>query len=624
MTLVKVSIFAIDIVFFVFIAATSHALQIIGTETRDDEASMLTPEMEYDISTMMSQWSVVKELKQALVKGSFDLVLDSIAGMTEEEKATPEILSIKIAALIGKENYDEANKEVSLLMERKYVPEAAIAMIARMYLKANRAFEAMKICQTGLLKNVRSTSILYEMGKAFDTLGKTKTALVYYEKANELNDITKVINTRMLQETIAIAYCKTNEFEKAKDAFDDEASKETVSVIYLVALARHHASRGEFKEAIDAIDKALKGKKSPATVITKAHLLILAGEPQKAIDLLEDLERGYSGTLPGESTGLATFLSYLVMNHTEEALATLKAMEQSNKSIPNIQMIRASLLMAMGKKKEVTQELSQAALPFSEMATHQSLERHLGPPSLGPILGLTYFCLDQGYYKEAIKAAQVALAQAPGNIFLRLTLAEGYQRLGENTNALSEYRQIVEIMPESYALRFQLARACETAGLQEEALQYYASLSKDRPDFILAQLAHGNLLERLGEWRRARDVYETGLNYKPNAVPLLTSLGWALCHTRDFDALEKLMSTLKANNNVKPSSVWHLEGWYAYQRKNFPEAKELLTRTLGANPGEPEVCYHLGVTLQALGEHPIADNLLEQAFLFPELREKYA
>ncbi|MCK4787694.1 MAG: tetratricopeptide repeat protein [Desulfobacteraceae bacterium] len=620
---VKASIGAIIVVFLTFTGTVGHALQILETEEKEDRAFSLTPETQYDIRSMMSQWSVLNDLKEALAKGSYDLVLNEIAGMPEEEKSGPEILSIKIAALIGKRDFTEAEKEVSRLVKRSRVPERFLAMIARMYLRMNRPFEAMKICQTGLMENIRSPAILFEMGRCYDALGKTKTALIYYEKADRLDDAGKVINRRTLKETIAIAYLKLNEFEKAKDVFIDQASQGTVSVIHLIALAKYHASQGELERSINTIDKAIKGTNFQAPIITKAHFLVLAGESQKAINLLKEMKQNYSGSYPKESIELTMSLAYLVMNDTKNALASLERIERSGKGIPNIEVTRSIIFLAMGKKQLVTQELSRASIPFSEMATHQALQNHLEPPSLGPTLGLVYFCLDQGYYTQAIKISQKSLAKTPDNIFLHLTLAQSYQRLGKNTKALSEYRRISEIMPESFALRFQLARACDKAGLHQEALRYYTNLSKERPDFVVAQLAHGGLLERLGQWDRAKDVYESGLNFQPNSVRLLTSLGWTYSHTKDFDSLTGLLRTLKANNKAKPASIWHLEGWCAYQRKDFLKATELLTKALEANPGNPEICYHLGMALRSSGEHLKADNLLEQTLLFPEQREKY-
>jgi len=622
MKLVTINFFAILIVFLIFTSTTGHAITV--RETENENKIFPSPaEMQHEDISIIPQRSVLNELKKALAKGLYDMVLNTIEKMPEENKGKSEILSIKTAALIGKKNFAEAKNEISFLLKSKNVHEESIARIARMYLKMKRPFEAMKISQTGLLSNVRTPKVLFEMGRAYDTLGKTKTALIYYERANKLNETAKAINKKRLQETIAIAYLKINEFKKAKDVFIDQGIQDKAPVINLVALARYYASIGKLKKSIDIIDEAIKKKESPALLTIKAHFLVLAGEPQKAIELLKDMEQKYWGSYPKEGPELLISLAYLVMNKTKEALASLKRIQETGKTIPNVELIKSAIFFAMDKKQMVTQQLSRASIPFSEMATHPTLQRHLGPPSLGAILGLTYFCLDQGYYRQGIKTTQKALAKTPDNVFLHLTLAESYRRPGKNTKALSEYRRISEIMPESFALRFQLARACGAAGLHQEALQHYTSLSKERPDFVLSQLAHGGLLKRLGQWDRARDVYESGLNFKPDSVPLLTSLGWTLCHTKDFDALARLLRALKANSKVKLASIWHLEGWYAYQRKDFQKATELLTKTLEANPGDPETCYHLGMALYSSGQRPAADNLLEQALLFPEQREKY-
>ena len=622
------NIMLIIVIFHAFVLSSSDATPIHQSPEVDDISSEqilqneLGQALQYEDIIGPFQLKVV-ELKKNLTEGSYDLVLSKIAQLSENEVENPEILSIRIAALIGVKKLAEAKKEISRLYIHKNIPEESFTMIAQMHLKTNKHFEAMRVCQKGLEKNMRSPRLLFVAGMIHDSIGQSKTALIYFKKAAELDRTTEFINKNVLNRAIANSYLKLKDFKRAKDVFNNEEKKEPKSLIEKITFAKYYASRCEYSKAIDILDNTENKERIPIVDIIKAQIFILEREPEKAIGLLSGLEQQAPQSYSRGSAEMITSLAYLLLNDPKEALSSLAKIKRSDNKPPNLELVLAIIHLTLKDKQSAIQALRRAPMPFLEMSTHDSLQDHLEPPSLGPALGYTYFCLDQGYYRQAVEIVKYAISKAADNIFFHFLLAESYRRMEKYNLALAEFKQLKELMPESYALRFQLCKAYEEAGMRQEALKAYAELSKERPDFLLVQLAYGGLLERLEKWDIARDTYALSLNFKPDSVPLLTSLAWTLTKLQDFETLTPVLRTLKANNKTKPSSIWHLEGWGAYLRKDYPKAIELLTKAMDATPGEPELCYHLGMAYFSIGQRQEAENLLWQAFLFPKQREKY-
>jgi len=598
------------------------AVQITDMESNDllDQYSDMP---QFEIMDEENQ-TPINELKYYLHIGSYSSVLEAIANLSEEEKNKSDIISIKAAALIGKDDFALALNEYNRLKNRKDTSSQHFSIIANMLLKKKKPSAALMVCQSGLMRNIKSAKLLYQMGYAFDSLGKPRTALVYHKQAKPA-DITshELKQQTAIDRSIAVAYYKLNDFEKAKNAIKGYDIIGAKSGLSLIINAKYHASIGDYDKAISILDDAQESSKYLEAYLTKVQVLILNSKPKEAIDLLHDFELGSPQSNLMGSVEVIRSLAYLLMNRPKDSLAIVDSIKKSGNKPANIELVMATIHMALGDKPSAIQALKGAPMPFAEISTHDSLLNHMGPPALGPIFGLAYFCLDQGFYRQTEEIVKDAMAKTPNNIFLHFLLAESYRRTGKHKLALSEFKHLTRLMPESYALRFIHSKTYEEAGMPKQAINSYAKLSKDRPDFLLAQLAYGKLLERSGEWSNARLVYESSLNFNPDSIHLLTVLGWTLIQLQDFKALAPIIRKIKDKSKAKSSPFWHLEGWRAYKKKNYPKAVEDLSKALNATPGDPEICYHLGMALYSSGQKDVANNLLKQAFFFPEQKEKY-
>jgi tetratricopeptide (TPR) repeat protein len=421
---------------------------------------------------------------------------------------------------------------------------------------------------------------------------------------------------------MVVAYYKLNDFEKAKNALKSNALKDADPGMHLIINAKYHASKGNYDKAILLLDKAQKSSRYLEADLTKAQILILNSKPDEAIDLLNALDVALSHSNLSDTLKLTKALALLTDDKVKRSMDLLENVEHPEK-INNLHMLKAITYFSMNEKKKAIEELKQTILPYSELAVRPDFERNLNPPSIGPDIGLAFFCLDQKFYDQALIIAKKAAEKSQSNILLNFITAECYLQTEQFSPAIKELLKLNETFKGSYALQFYLSQAYAKAGMINEAAKTYKSLTKERPDFIMADLVYGELLSRFSKWEEAGKVYENGLNFMPDSAQLQISLGWVLAYLNKLDSLDNLLQIIEKNDKVKPVSLLHLKGWAAFKNKDFSKAEELLTKAIETAPGDPEICFHLGMTMMKSGKKDRAKNLLQQSLLFKKQRDRY-
>ena len=567
-------------------------------------------------------WSVLNNLEKALLSGSYNYVLDTIKRMEEDQKMRLEIKAIEISALIGKQEFDAAGIELDKLVNSGQVPIRSLSIIAHQYLRVNKAIEAMRVCQDGLKLDARSSSLLYEMGYAYNVIGRPKVAIEYFKAANQTNKGIAGIKKSALKDALAATYMKLKDYEKIKAIYNNTVAISNSTLTRLIAQSKYMAANGKFDKALNFINLSIQRKNVSGLFLLKTQFLIMAGKFQEALSLISDLEDDYSVDSFRDKIILLKILTYLLMDSPKKALDLVDTIKAPEK-ISNFLLVKTTINVSLGRDKEAIDLLKKSAPPFSEIAKHADIKKHLKPISLGPKYALAYLYFDQGYYLQAINIIKNTLEESPNNFFLHYILAESLYRHGDYRQAVLEFTKTAKIFPQSLALKFRLANALEKAGAEKEALSAYSAITQDRPDLIIVILAHSKMLARLSRWSDARRVLESGLNFASDSAHLISSYGWALCYEKSFKDLDNLMPILKKNADISPAALQHLQGWAAYQQNDFINAQELLNQALYQAPGVPEICFHLGMTEYKNGNQKKAENLLIQSFYFDEQKRKY-
>ncbi|MCK4966550.1 hypothetical protein KAS50_05940, partial [bacterium] len=93
--------------------------------------------------------------------------------------------------------------------------------------------------------------------------------------------------------------------------------------------------------------------------------------------------------------------------------------------------------------------------------------------------------LNLGDYKSAIEYSKPLLREASleDEVFIQMTIAEGYEGLGNYNKAISEWLKVLyygrsKLPHLSTTVRFKIAGICEKAGLLVKALEFYEEIVK--------------------------------------------------------------------------------------------------------------------------------------------------
>ena len=177
---------------------------------------------------------------------------------------------------------------------------------------------------------------------------------------------------------------------------------------------------------------------------------------------------------------------------------------------------------------------------------HQAIEYfeksiELNPAYTEALLSLSITLNDMGRYEEAKAAYQRASASVSppgehtrGSLFrgkianLHAELGGLYIALGQNEDAIQEYRKALSVATEFPDLRVRLAVALREAGRMEEGLTEVEHVLESRPGEVSALIQQGILLYLLGKKENARRAWEEALFRDP-----LNKLVQLYLHTLD-------------------------------------------------------------------------------------------
>lgn len=117
---------------------------------------------------------------------------------------------------------------------------------------------------------------------------------------------------------------------------------------------------------------------------------------------------------------------------------------------------------------------------------------------------------------DSVQALRAALAVSPDNVPLRQHLCETLVRLGNFAEAVDEYRALLPLAPARNDFKLALAEAYDQLGKQGEALVIVEDLVRRADSSAAAHLLYARLLWRGGDGQRAAAQYREALDLDPD------------------------------------------------------------------------------------------------------------
>jgi tetratricopeptide (TPR) repeat protein len=449
-------------------------------------------------------------------------------------------------------------------------------------------------------------------------VGRYGAALHLFEEAQRQRSSRNPLDERLLNEALVNALFKLQRYEAAGSIITDPEKPLYPSRASDVALVCYHMERQDYPLALQGLSD-LPTDSLPIRLIA-VQIQLLMGNIARVRTDLNALQHAYPGS---DNVSLHVALAALLDNDLDAAEASLSPL-QTDRGIPTpLSLVFMILRLAQGEITAARSALATGPMPLYEWSALNTIENHLQNRELAIPLAYTHFSLAEGFPRQAEEAIETAHLADPNNIFVQWLRAETQSRLGNHLQAAIILEQAETQLPMSQTLRFLRARALEKAGDIPAAKALYAEILTLRPDFVDAALAYGRIWEREANPNACLPIYAATLNYLPNSLPLLKAYAWALLNTRDFAGFQPIFKHLESHTQMRPAALLHLQGWCSHQQGDFPKAVQQLQEALEHAPGDPEICYHLGMAQWANGHPDTAHQLLTYAMYFDKTREKH-
>ena len=272
----------------------------------------------------------------------------------------------------------------------------------------------------------------------------------------ELESLAKSNKETYADEALFAARMNRREFDAALASLDTMAKKQPGRASHLELRSRVHLARRDLPAARQSLEDALK--LDPALYSAVASLTY--------IDLLE--------------------------NKPDQAMARVQAAVDANPRNSFALIALAEMKARNGAGVPEVKKLLVDAIAASPLQAEQRLK-------------LIEFTLRKRQYKDALAAAQDAIAALPGNIGILEALGRAQTQAGNVEQAANTYRRLAAALPDSPVPYLRLAEIYKASGEREKSFVAINKALEVAPGLVEAQLA---LIDALSNSSQSRNALE--------------------------------------------------------------------------------------------------------------------
>jgi tetratricopeptide (TPR) repeat protein len=387
-----------------------------------------------------------------------------------------------------------------------------------------------------------------------------------------------------------------------------------------IMIARITWNRGQEAAATQLLEEATKADTASPGELVEAYSLL--GDVHLARSRVSHAERAYSEALkidPKASRALVGLGDALYKSgRFSEALARFEAASQADATdlVAKVGVVKASLGLeriqdatsAIGVLRESNPKNVLVAYWFAkvqeavgnrkdaESVYRGALAAGTGDPDLGLIyIGLAQLLNTLGRNEDAQQVLSEARQKLPDSASIRIALGDISIGQGKVNDAITEYKQALELDPGDVGAKFKLAVAYRRNKQLDQASQTFdevASVDKEYPGLALER---GLLYELSGRTAEALKAYEDALAKAPEDTDLMLRVGCGKVSVSEAQAkdAEELLKKVLGKRPGSAEANFCLGRARLLIGTNLAEALKTLQRAAEMDPNRAE--YHLYV-----------------------------
>jgi len=561
-----------------------------------------------------------KQLKAALVyqKNNFFALCAGAMIKQREKEYGAAIRSCKKAVslnknhpyprnIMGRVYFDEGKYEKAILSFRKAVelnPDflpGHINLGATYYLLESYS-PSINAFKRAINLNADAQGAHYGLAITYETAGKNNLAIKEFKRSLELKP-----NNEAALNQLGLLQLKVGKYKDARTT-GLEMEKLGFDGAYII-LGDAALKMGNPKEALRRFDKAPVD--NPDVEYLKGYCYLAEGEYEIALSQMEEVLKkniSHFGAYSARSV-----LEFCLDKDVDPSKALKNKWDKSLNKL--LSYISASIYASKGEWTKAEKHFQAAEGMISgfsiegidkDTLSNAIVKEELKPMTIGV---LCYFKnMDSNASSEFEKARKINSDSFLANYWAAQICLKNDDRDG----AIRLYENSIVKAPLFFAALYAIGELNFMKGRPEAAVKYYKrALEVKKDPGILIKL--GLIYEKTGKIKMAESQYKEVINRAPALFLGYNQLAW-LYASKGIN-LEKAMKLAQKADKLQPGNASILDtiGWIYYQRKDYGNAVTNLKNASNANPNNPTISYHLGVTYNEIGDSQAAKTALQKA-----------
>lgn len=537
------------------------------------------------------------------------------------EVDNPKVLSMLGIAYLSLKQYDKAHFYLERVKELKPDLGVADAQLAQSYLASGNPEKAIEHLLTASAADFDPTIVGLLLVESYVKSGKIDKALSVAKKlaSNMPNDVN-------IQHHLGYIYQISGNTKQAIAQFTLGLSIEPEHIKSIISLANIDFQNNRKDAAINRLKRAL---------VTSPD----------DIDLLVSLAKLYNRTNDSEKGVVLLEQKFKLDNRNEVLLKNLIVSYVGNKQL--LLAIETLNTYLLNQRKTVELYLLLASLHSRNLDVNAAASAYKSAMKQGAdkgrILQLTAELYQQfSMVSAAISAYKKAMVWDENNEQIIIGLAQLYNADNNTLSAIKLIKgfeenhklsvELIEVIANSYlrTKQYDLAEkyykksiklASNDSSVVGLNLVYIATkrtkkatnlLTKSlsiKPESLLLNTALAEIYIAKKEWQFADKIYQKLVSLYPKHPAILNNASVVALNVPDYQRAEQLAKQSLTLVDNQPDSLDTL-GWIYYQTKKYNIALPLFRKALAINSSNPEIKYHLALTLKALNRDKEAIQLM--------------
>ena len=622
--------------------AKEQAKAILAAQPNDPDGYALMSKIAYKQG---DKAEALKDVQQAISLNPNDSSLHTSLGLLEAQNAETK-------------GEGEAELQKAVTLDQKN-PSARLALAGLLANKGDLpgAQQQVQAAVDASPKNLQARVALAELYLHSGDKAKAEQALV--DTVNAMPDKDQPA------EILLTYYVRTQQPDRAESVFTDLHGRYPKSLPVQIAYTRVLLGRGKWDKASDSLKSLSKNNSNnPQIARMNAEVLMHNGKAHDAFTLLQRV-----GANAPDDVRLQLLLAQTAQAVGNQGAAQA-AYEQASRLDPQSLEAARGLAQLASTRKDVTQ-LSQLAdktigthpnapdgyvwrgsvegsqqqfgpaeadfqaalkrdpnneaaqIDLAELELHDKktgeartlLEQALEhDPNLIPALNmLVAMDLGDKQPEKGLARVQAQIAKSPSNPALYADLAQLQLRTKDFNGAQASAQKAMQLNKE-YAPAVEIyAQAALALGNSDAALAAWQSWLGTHPNDARADTLVGSIEETKGDVNKAMDYYKKALQLDAQQAVAANNLAYLMVENgENSDVALGYAQTARRALPQAPNTADTL-AWVYYHKGTYSLAKDLLEDATKQDPSNASIHYHLGMTLNKLGDKTGATTELKKA-----------